>query len=149
MLDRAESGIQSWVQNWIADPLQFAGIDLDRQLRLLCGIIAICCVVIACREALAHQWLWVAFTGLLILAYLSCAVYGISLPHKVAMMGSRREWLLWSSAIVLHLLSWVMLSVLTKPEWLVFEITILLRWFLVRCKPKPPIGNLQTASDPI
>src|SRR4051812_24394756 len=68
--------IRNFVQNWIADPLQFLGVSLKVQLRVFNVFLFLVWTWQTTRGIQNHEYFDAALTGLLVIGNLQIAVYG-------------------------------------------------------------------------
>lgn len=146
MIERIESRIQKFVQDWIADPLQWSGFALEWQIRTACWICAIGWIWEAYNDAMKKSWGGLAMDGLIIPMALSDVVYGISGAEKISRQASwiRYLGLFWALSSLIDLA-----TVWSDHKYsnLVVSLGLFLRHYLIGCKPKPPIGNLHAAQE--
>ncbi len=149
MLTALESGIQSFVQSWIADPLQFSGVCLETQIRLVTA--AVCAAVISWNfEAiLLSNWLWLSVMAIWACTLLHESVFGLSADIKMWITSHRWNWIYWVSLSIIYMFLQFAMRSFTLFDFALYVVTLgfALRWFLLKCQPKPPVGNPRTVSD--
>lgn len=147
MLYKIEALIQKAVQDWIADPLQFSGIDLASQVRAACIAIAALLIFMVCCEAGAKDWLSMAITALVIPFAVATAVYFNM--SSVATVLFKHEWCLWGGLVVGETVGALLVSSIDirGVVMMALYLMLFLRWFLCQCRPKPPVGKLQQCTQ--
>lgn len=126
------------VQNCIADPLQFSGIDLDIQIRVCSFGVTGGWMLAAVDSAMHRTWFSLALNGLLVALSLKEALLPADLLRFTV---SKYEGIIWTYNIL-----WVLPGVLTKSLYfdalLIISAAYLLRCFLKQCEPKPPATQM-------
>lgn len=137
---RIDAAILAFVQDWIADPLQWGGVELDWQVLAACLVSCIGTVLWACRDVLERRWFSLGIDGLIVPVYLAYVVYGISGIHKSEIATLQPMW-----PVVFAVGTVVFVIVDSINGWDLgsaggdlFSAGVALRLYLVRCKPKPP-----------
>jgi hypothetical protein len=143
MIDRIDSRILSFVQKWIADPLQFSGVTLERQVWMACVVAAAGWLCAACFDAADRKWWLLGMDGLVIPFAMALVVYGMSAAHRMVVVGDRTGGIFWLGMFVLG-------CVFLVPDpgnrreiaFKLVEGGMALRYYLLNCKPKPPVGKV-------
>jgi hypothetical protein len=148
MLDRLESPIQSFVQDYIADPLQWSGVSLGQQIRGCCGMICIGWIGLLVANVALKEWTWMVVNVIVLAERLRVVIWGLSSIEKLQDAKTRWVWKLWLFILASELIG-VILGIKDPHRfgWFFIEIGIILYFFLIRCKPKPPVGNLKGVMD--
>ncbi len=141
-MNAIDQAVTAFVQRWIADPLQFGGICLDWQVRGASAVVLAGWLWGAYLDVIDRYWLGVALKGLMIPVALHNLIYDIDPGTKLMI---RKE----SFMSLLLLVMWLvgLPSLLTlDPRTFAIELLFLgltLRSYLVKCRPKPPAGNMR------
>lgn len=126
------------VQNCIADPLQFSGIDLDTQIRVCSFGITGGWMLAAVDSAMHRTWVSLALNGLLVALSLNQALMPVDV---LRFMVSKYEGIIWTYNML-----WVLPGVLARSLYfyalLLISGAYLLRFFLKQCEPKPPAPQM-------
>ena len=142
-MKRLDAAITRFVQNWIADPLQWSGVKLERQVQLSVILSFLGWIGVAYFDVALRNWWGVGFDGLVVPAALASVVYGLGPEEKLATSKSLFR-LVWLAFFLQD--STVSILGMTSNRRTVFMCVTLgltLRGYLLACKPKPPAGSMK------
>lgn len=138
-MSNAELAITRFVQKWIADPLQFSGVSLSFQIRASSGLVVASWLGLAVLYAQHKEWPNLAVTGLAVFVTLAATMFEL---FPVA-----SSWQLWIGFLIVDMIALVSKLDAHNLINVPMDVGALLYIFLKKCEPKPPCGNLKSATE--
>lgn len=143
MLSAIDSRIQSFVQDWIADPLQWSGICLDWQVRGACIGALVGWLAGAFLDSMERDWVGLVLKSPMVAYTLWISLYGLDPAVKLMLAKAKTDGIFWFSLLVFSAVSLVVAFNGRMVAIAIVEASLGLRYYLLRCKPKPPAANLK------
>jgi hypothetical protein len=133
-----ESVICRFIQKWIADPLQFSGVNLEFQRNATILLATACLFGMFLIHGYYHQWFLAALTGAAVLAMVGASMWSA---------GRYCVWQLWALLLVVDVLVLIVDFSAARVLDVMLDVAVLLNHFLNQCDPKPPRGNVKFAME--
>lgn len=139
--------LRSACQNYFVDPLQFSGVPITKQLRIISFVVFLCCLVSAYYDWTMSNWFGLTVNGILIPMFLKDVVFGITkLDIKQLRAYESLSWRVYIRYFLVGLLLGGMYAFFKTPDffnatWQIFTLSLLLRIYVIGCEEKPPVGH--------
>ena len=149
-MKRLDAAITKFVQNWIADPLQFSGIVLEWQVLAASVIIVVGFIWCDYFDIIRQDWFWIGIDGLATPLMIIYVMYALTSPGHKMFIRNNVSWSLilaaFTAADVVRL-SVIGFRYYGNDAVALFDFGLFLRNYLLKCKPKPPVGNQKVATE--